>query len=189
MPGSFKDYRYTIAFGVSILLAAAAYAWGWFDKVADIPGSFGYVTSFIAGLMFSSTFTAAPAAFLFVEFGSHLSPLSVALVGGLGAMAGDLIMYRFIKNNLLKELKTLGALLFSTRSRVYLERISRHRVFLWTTPFIASLLIASPLPDELGVALFSLVNFQPKYLSLITFLLNAAGIFALVFFGHTLSRP
>jgi hypothetical protein len=109
-----------------------------------------------------------------------------ALVGGAGAMVSDLLLYRFLKTSLLEEWKLIMMSRISTQRREQMERITKHRVFIWTVPFIASALIASPVPDEVGVALFSVINFHPKYFSAISFLANMGGIFVLLSIGHAI---
>lgn len=181
-----KQYKYTISFLLSIVFAIVLELTGIIDGLVSLLGGYGYIGAFVNGLLFSSTFTAAPATVLFFEFGQHLHPLTVGLLGGAGAMVGDLLMYRFIKERLLEEFRAIGAYLIPIHRRELMERITRHSMFLWAAPFLASLLIASPLPDELGVSLFSLINFKPKYLFLITFFLNTIGILFLVYLGNAI---
>ncbi len=58
-------------------------------------GSLGYLGAFITGIFFVSTFTVVPAAVVLFNLADHLHPLEVALLAGLGAMAGDYIIFRF----------------------------------------------------------------------------------------------
>ena len=56
--------------------------------------------SFIAGMFFTSVFTVAPATVVLVEIARLNSLFLVALFGGIGAMIGDIIIFRFVKNRL-----------------------------------------------------------------------------------------
>jgi len=181
---NFKKYKYLWSFLLSIIFAIILYFAGVFNIMVVEMGSYGYIGAFFVGMMFASTFTAASATFLFLNFGSHLNPWLVILLGGLGAMTSDLFFYELVSHKILTEIKALGTFLLPIKKLEMMEVFSKKRVFLWGIPFVASLLIASPLPDELGVALFSLINFKPKYLSVVTFLLNTLGIFILVFLGY-----
>lgn len=179
-----KQYKYTIGFAFSIFVALILFLTGTFDLLANSLNGAGYPSAVIAGFLFPITFTAAASGLYLVELGTDLNPIIIALLAGFGAMLADLLMFRFINGTIIQELKLIMALLVPPHRRKRMERLTRHRVFLLGIPFIASLLIASPLPDEIGVALFGLVNFKPKYLSLITYVLNTAGIFLLVFAGY-----
>lgn len=179
-----KDFKFTLSFLLSIILAIVLFVLGAFDSAAQTLGNFGYIGAFFAGILFASTFTSASAALFFITLGEHLNPYWVGIIGGLGTMIGDLVMYHFIREKLFVELKALSEYFITENRRQKMEEFTKHRVFVWLVPFIASVLIASPLPDEIGIALFSMVNFHPKYVSIIAFLLNAIGIFSLVMIGY-----
>lgn len=182
-----KTFPYITGFVVSILAAIVLFATGILGGLVEALNNFGYLGAFLSGFTYSSTFTASIAAFFFVELGGHLHSLTVIVLGGIGAMLGDLFFYWIIKDGVGKEVAALLLRLMPGKGLKRLERFTKRRVFLWTMPFLASLLIASPLPDELGVALFGLINFRMKYLSLVSFLLNTAGIATLVFIGSQLT--
>src|SRR3989338_8389600 len=56
-----------------------------------------FVGSFIAGIFFVSIFTAAPATVALGEIAQSNSVIMTAILGGLGALIGDLIIFRFVK--------------------------------------------------------------------------------------------
>lgn len=179
-----KKYPYSLTFVFSITLTIILYWQGVIDWVVFALGPLGYLGAFFAGMFFSTSF-GGPAGTLFLfDLGGILNPYLIALIGGLGAMCTDLLIYRLIKDSLFQEIKIGLAFILSPQNRERLELMSRKRFFLWGVPFLASFFIASPLPDEIGVSLFSLINFKPKYLSLITFTLNTLGIFTIVMLGH-----
>ena len=178
-----RQYKYSISFLLSIVCAVVLQSTGVMENFVGLLDTYGYIGAFVNGLFISTTLTAAPATVLFFDFGKNLNPLLVGLLGGTGAMVGDLLMYRFIKESLMEEFRAIGVYLIPIHRRELMERITKHTMFLWAAPFLASLLIASPLPDELGVSLFNFINFKPKYLSVVTFLLNTIGILCLVYLG------
>lgn len=177
------QYKHTLLLGGSIVVAFILFFSGYLHAITHTIDGYGYITAFLAGLLFTISFTSAIASLIFVELGNTTSPLLFAVVGGLGAMVSDLLLYRFLKTSLLEEWKLIMVAHISTQRRAQMERITKNRVFIWTVPFIASVLIASPVPDEVGVALFSVINFHPKYFSLISFLANMGGIFILLTIG------
>jgi len=181
-------YKYTLIFISSIVIAIVLFVSGSFEKIIDSLDGFGYVSAFIAGLGFSVSFSTAPASLFFVNLGEHYNPFAIAVIGGLGAMVSDLLLYKFIKDDLFDEVKAIFLALLPPFHREKLEQFTKHRFFVWTVPLLASMLIASPLPDEIGIALFSVVNFKPRYLSVITFTLNTIGIFILVMVGYALVK-
>lgn len=153
---------------------------GIYQKLVLRLEDFGYLGAFLAGMFFISTFTAIPAAtvlFLFAERFDNLPFL--ALVAGAGAVLGDYFVFRFVKDGLADELKGIlkhiggGGLL-----RVHW--IAHTKYFGWLGPVLGALIIASPLPDELGVGLLGIYKMENKKFILLSFILNTIGIFALL---------
>ncbi|MBI5728240.1 MAG: hypothetical protein HY984_00625 [Candidatus Magasanikbacteria bacterium] len=182
-----QTYKYTFSLLFSILVAIVLFRTGTLDYLTHALRGYAYLSATVAGFLFAISVTAPTAGLYFVALGQGLNSYAVVLFGATGAMAADIIMYRFIKDGLLEEFKLIIEAVLAPHHRERMEAITEHRVFVWIVPFVASALIASPLPDEIGLALFSLINFHPKYLSIIAFVLNAAGIATLVFIGHSLA--
>ncbi|MEK7187873.1 MAG: hypothetical protein AAB691_03465 [Patescibacteria group bacterium] len=111
-----------------------------------------YFGDFFAGMLFTSVFTTAPAIALLGELARQQSPLAVSLIGGLGAMIGDAILFGFIRDRVTDDI----AYLRSHAPRVRLPALFRTRLFHRFVPFLGALIIASPLPDELGITLLGL---------------------------------
>lgn len=179
-------YKFTVGFLVSVAFTLTLSSWGVFDAAARAVQSYGTLGSLIAGIMFSSVFTAVPATFLLAALGQTLPPLLVIALGGVGAMIGDMLMYHALKNGVMNEILLIATAVFPQHRRERMEQITKSRVFVWLVPLIASTLIASPLPDEVGIALFSLINFRPKYLSIISLILNMIGITAIVLISRAI---
>lgn len=128
--------------------------------------------SFVAGMFFTSVFTAAPATVVLTEIAQINSVIWVALFGGAGALIGDLIIFRFIKNRLSEDILYLLKKSKSER----LISIFRLRIFRWSMAFLGALVIASPLPDELGLAMLGFSKMKISLFIPISFLLNSLGI-------------
>src|SRR3990167_10972742 len=56
------------------------------------------IGSFIAGMFFTSIFTTAPAIVTLGEIAQANSVILTAFFGGLGAVVGDLIIFRFVRD-------------------------------------------------------------------------------------------
>ncbi|PIQ75552.1 MAG: hypothetical protein CO003_00255 [Candidatus Portnoybacteria bacterium CG_4_8_14_3_um_filter_44_15] len=128
--------------------------------------------SFIAGMFFTSVFTVAPATVVLVEIARLNSLFLVALFGGIGAMIGDIIIFRFVKNRLSEDVLFLLKKSKSER----LISIFRLRIFRWLIAFLGALIIASPLPDELGLMMMGFSKIRTSLFIPISFLLNSLGI-------------
>ncbi|OGG47302.1 hypothetical protein A2671_00140 [Candidatus Kaiserbacteria bacterium RIFCSPHIGHO2_01_FULL_49_13] len=131
------------------------------------------VGSFIAGLFFTSIFTTAPAIATLGELAQLNSVFLVALFGAAGALIGDFIIYQFVKDrvaeHLMELLKTEGVL---RRTRTLLKRSS----FRWIAFLLGGLVIASPLPDELGISLIGFSKMSVFRFAVLSYLFNFLGI-------------
>lgn len=135
-------------------------------------GAFGLLGSFIAGLFFTSVFTVAPSTVAFSEI-THTEPLFyTVLLGGLGAMIGDLVIFRFIKDSLADDLSKL--IKHSPMKR--LASVFKLKFFRWFIAFLGALVIASPLPDEIGLAMMGLTKVKTAVFIPLSFALNSLGI-------------
>ena len=141
-----------------------------------------FIGSFIAGIFFVSVFTAAPATVALGEIAQSNSVITVAILGGLGALIGDLIIFRFVKDRVSDHFYYLMRVSKSER----LFSIFKLKLFRWIIPFVGALIIASPLPDEIGVAMLGLSKMKNSYFILLSFLLNSAGILIIGLIAKTL---
>lgn len=135
--------------------------------------------SLLAGMFFVSIFTAAPAGVVLFEIAAANSIWEVALFGGIGALIGDLIIFRFIKDSLSEDIywlikKTKQDRLFS---------IFKLKLVRWVVPFLGALMVASPLPDELGLTMMGLSKIKTSAFIPISFLLNFFGILIIGLFA------
>jgi len=138
--------------------------------------------SFIAGLFFTSAFTTAPAiAALGIIAKASESVLQVALIGALGALIGDLIIFRFIRDRLSEDIYfVLG------KEGKKVRHLFHIRLFRWLTFLFGGLIIASPLPDELGLALMGLSRTRASLLIPTSFIFNFTGILIISLIANAL---
>lgn len=142
-----------------------------------------WLGSFIAGMFFTSVFTTAPAIVTLAEIAQAHSIISTALFGAGGAVMGDLIIFRFVRDRLLEHLtelikhqgagKRIGALL-------------RLKHFRWITLLVGGMIIASPLPDELAISLLGLSKTRTSLFVLLSFTFNFIGILLIGLMAKTL---
>ncbi|MBU2103956.1 hypothetical protein KKD81_02755 [Patescibacteria group bacterium] len=139
-------------------------------------GSYGYLGSFIAGIFFVSTFTVAPSGAVLFHLAEQYNPVLIALTAGAGGVLGDLLIFRFARGDAFVELAPIT------------DRIKKHPIFSlfkspgfgWFTPVLGALIIASPLPDEAGIALMGLSKIREWQFMLLTYVLNSTGILIIV---------
>jgi hypothetical protein len=134
-----------------------------------------FLGSFVAGMFFISIFSAAPAGVVLVELARSCPVLEVALWGGLGALVGDLIIFSFAKDRLGEDLSDL----VKQATHKKLSSILQLKLFRWTVPFLGALIVASPFPDELGLAMMGLSKMRTSLFIPLSFLLNFLGILVL----------
>lgn len=140
-------------------------------------GEWGYLGAFFAGVLFVSTFTAATGALLLLVFAETLHPIELGLIAGAGAVMGDLLILRLIEDDLSGELRQLFN---HFDPRHHLSHVLHSRYFGWTLPVLGAIIIASPLPDELGVSLMGISKMKTLNFILISYFLNSLGIFLVV---------
>lgn len=129
--------------------------------------------SFVAGLFFVSVFTIAPASIVLAELAQSSSLVTVALFGGLGAMFGDALLFLFVRDIFAEDLQEF----LKKHKKVRLISHLHFGFLRWLSPIIGALIIASPLPDELGITMLGLAKLKLRSLLPIVFVLNTIGIF------------
>ncbi len=139
-------------------------------------GGFGYIGAFIGGMLFVSTFTVATGAVILLVLAERLSPLEVGLIAGAGGVVGDIAIFHLIKDTLKDDIK----IMYKQFGGRHLSHVLHTKYFHWTLPVIGALIIASPLPDELGVGLMGISKMNTLRFIMVSFILNAIGIFLIV---------
>ena len=137
----------------------------------------GYVGGFIAGMLFVSTFTVASGAIILLVLAEELPFFGLGIVAGAGAVLSDYFIFKTVKNkDFVRELKHLFDFFQSER----LNHLIHTKYFSWTLPVIGALIIASPLPDELGVSLMGISKMKPIEFLVLSFILNTIGILLVI---------
>jgi len=138
-------------------------------------GAWEYIGALIAGSLFVSSFTVATAIVIIGVLVENIHPLALGLIGGIGAVVGDFLVFKLVKDHLADEV----ALLIGREGITYIKTVIRSRYIAWTLPIIGALIIASPLPDEFGVSLLGFSKMSDAKFMLISFVANSLGILAI----------
>jgi len=141
------------------------------------------IGSFVAGMFFTSVFTVAPAVAVLGEIAQANSIILTAIFGAMGAVIGDLVIFRFIRDrfseHLMELIKHQG-----TGKRI--KALFKLRFFRWLTFFVGGLIIASPLPDELGISLLGFSKMKTLWFIPLSFTFNFIGILLIGLVAKTL---
>jgi len=132
------------------------------------------VGSIIAGIFFTSVFTTAPAIVVLGEIAATNSVFTVAFFGAAGALLGDWFIFRFVRDRLTENLME-----FIKKGHPHLKALFYSRAYKRFLQFLGALVIASPLPDELGLVMLGASHVDKKSFVLISFTLNFLGILAI----------
>lgn len=139
-------------------------------------GNFGYLSAFIAGMLFVSTFTIVTGALILMTLAKTLSPMELILLAGIGAVIGDLLIFLFVKDEVTKEIEPI----YEEIAGSHLKKILHTKYFGWTLPVVGAFIIISPLPDELGVSLMGVSKMKINKFLVISWVSHTLGMFFLV---------
>ncbi len=159
---------------LSVLVAVLLGKSGALETFLVTVGEWRLVGSFLAGMLFTSVFTAAPAAVLLGELAQANSVWDVAAVGAFGALAGDYLIFRFVRDRLSEDIRSL--LGHKVRRLPKIWKLPSAR---WLTIILGMIIIASPLPDEIGIALLGFMKTRKKDFFLLSLVANFLGILAI----------
>lgn len=158
--------------GVAVLIARS----GVVHELLEPLGALGWISSFFAGLFFTSVFTTAPAIVALGEISQGQPLWLVAALGAAGAVVGDVIIFRFLRDHMADR---LGSMLQNKSIRMRFKSLIRLKFFRYFTFLLGGIIIASPLPDELGLGLVGFSKVGEKPLIILSYIFNFLGIVAI----------
>lgn len=161
---------------ISVLAAYILFQTGAFHTFVHSLQNFGYIGVFISGMFFVSIFTTAPAAVILLTFAETLPVVLVAAVAGVGSVLGDAIILSFISDNIDKSV----TLISGEKGVKKVIRLLRHTKYKFFLTVIGAIVVASPLPDELGLTLMGVSKIKPLTFIGISLVLNTLGIWVLL---------
>ena len=139
------------------------------------------LSSFIAGIFWASAFTVAPASIVLLGLAKDGSIFWIAFWGGIGAFLADFIIFHFIKDDLTPDIDEI--LKHSKFKKI--KVLLKFKSFRWLFSLLGALIIASPLPDDVGLMLLGLSKMNTYLFSFFMLILNFIGILSveLIFRG------
>ncbi len=179
----FVKYPKFILLFITFMVAYLIFAGRDHPFLNEVLTHLGYVGTFIAGMMYAYGFTAGPATSILLILSKEQNILVAGIIAGLGALLSDLLIFKLIRHSFYDEI----------------EMLSNEKIILWLTKTLpsiikkyllsvcAAIIIASPLPDEIGVSMMaSDRRITEDNFMLFSFLLNTLGIFVILWIGTTL---
>jgi len=164
--------------GRDILIIAASLSFAAFLVETDaIPRFMALIGSvpveaFIAGFFFTSLLTITPAGVAFAEMAQTVPATQLAAWGAAGAVVGDLVLFLFVRDALSEDVLAMMRGSWVRKLKV----LFRSPLLSWAVPVAGALVIASPLPDEVGLAMLGLSKTDLRFLIPVSYAMNFLGI-------------
>ena len=162
--------------GVSVFVSVWIVRLGVLQNVVNVMDEAKLLATFIAGFFFTSAFTISPAAIVLASLGTHTPHLQLAFWGACGALVGDLTIFFFVRDRFSEDIKEV---LKITKARK-ISHFFKKGFFRWLSPLLGAIIIASPLPDEIGIGMMGLSKTRMALLIPISFVMNFIGVLLVV---------
>lgn len=178
-----KVFRDALLIAISILIAVFLHQSELLENLIKFTyGIYFAIGVFVAGIFFASTFTVAISSSIFLLLAETHNPIVIATIGGLGAFLGDSFIFKFLKDDLIADFEYLERYFPQRTAR----RLFHSKLIFWFAPVLAALMIASPLPDEVGLIMLARIKLKYHHFFLISFFLNTFGILIISLFGRVI---
>ena len=148
-------------------------------------GDTGYLVAFIGGGLFAFGFGAPFGVAVLAIMADELDIFLAALAGGAGALVSNFLTFKLVRLTFKDEVvRFKGSTAYSLFNAMLKRRVPT-KVAFYMILSLAGLAIASPLPDEFGVALLAgLTSVNEKVFVVVSFALNSVGVFIVLLIGH-----
>lgn len=141
-------------------------------KLAD----FGYLGALLGGALFVWSYSVGIGLAILLTLKEELPLVPLAIAGGIGGMLGDLVIFRFVKSTLKRELLDIAHKLWGKKA-VKNVRKGPLKFFL---PVIGVIIVLSPFPDELGISLMGLSRISTIQFILLTATLDSINVYLML---------
>lgn len=169
--------RNTFLLLLGLFFTYLLYRSSFFPSLVSFLTRFGYLGGLLGGFLFSSTLTALIGLLLMLSLAPYLNLFGLVSAAALGAVIGDIIIFYLIRNKIDHD-SSFTPQLFT---RYHLTKLFHSRYFSWTLPVVGALIIMSPLPDELGISLFSVSHAPIEEFAFVSLMSRTFIIFLVIF--------
>lgn len=177
-----KIFLDTVFVLISVAVAIYLEESGVIANFISLFGNFKILAAVIGGMFFTSVFTTASAIVLLGELSLGLPLFWLTLFAGIGSVLGDYMIFRFVKDKIIEDFKHI----ISYEKRKRIKQVFRRKLFRYFVPFIGGIILASPLPDELGITILSISKMKEKYFLPMSFTFNSLGILVIALIARGL---
>ncbi len=170
-------------FIVSVILVYILFSVLAYKPLHDALIFMGYFGTFLAGLLYPYALTSAAGTGILLILAKEQNLILAGVIAGIGALISDVIIFLFVKYGFSDEVQRLS-------TEKFVQAVNRWipdsvRVYLVAT--FACVLIASPLPTEIGIMLMaSIKSLSAKKFVTMIYILHASAIFIILLIGSTL---
>jgi hypothetical protein len=165
-------------FIVSVILVYFFFSGLAYKPLHDALVFMGYFETFLAGLLYPYALTSAAGTGILLILAKEQNLLLAGVIAGIGALISDIILFLFVSHGFSDEVQKLSK---ETVVRT-INRWIPNSVRVYLLAAFASLLIASPLPTEIGIMLMASI----KKFVIIAYILHASAIFIILLIGSTI---
>jgi len=169
-------HKNIFVFFVGLLLALAICQNSTFRAFWLNLGNYGYLGAFVAGMLLISTFSIATGIVVLVTLAQRVSPITLGVFALFGAVIGDVLIFKFIKDDVEEEIEPI----YKQFAGKHLTKLLHTRYFSWTLPVVGAFILATPLPDELAISLMGISKMTIAEFFIISLLSHATGIFLII---------
>jgi uncharacterized membrane protein YdjX (TVP38/TMEM64 family) len=143
----------------------------------------GYFGTFLAGLLYPYALTSAAGTGILLILAKEQNLLLAGVIAVIGALISDIFLFLFVTNSFSDEVQKLS-------KETFIQAIIRwipDSIRAYLIAIFAGLLIASPLPTEIGILLLtSIRSISFKKFIIIIYILHASAIFLILLIGNTI---
>lgn len=166
-----------LLFDTAIFILSLSIAWylvrsGFLNNLIVAVLPFRFISEFVAGMLYTSFLTSPISVAMIVVLAKSNNPITLALLAGFGAAFMDLLIIKFFREKLSKDMDLVSHELRLKKINNLLIKFKLDFI----TPVIGAIIIASPLPDELGLVMLGASKLKYHEVAILTYILNTAGI-------------
>lgn len=176
-------YPKFIIFIITVILAYQLFRFAEYGPLHSQIIELKLLGALIAGLFYTYGFTTAFSIAIFLVIGQNNNIIIAALLGGLGALFSDFIIFEFVRKSFSDEIVSLS----HEKIIRYMNQKISNKMKKYLIPVISAIIIASPLPDELGVGVLATIRkLSAQEFVLVSYIGNVVGIYVILTIGSLL---
>ncbi len=175
-----NKYRKLLLFIISVIVVYFLFSDVFYEPLHGALAFLGYFGTLLAGLLYPYSFTTAAGTAILLIIAKEQNLLLAGILAAVGALISDLIIFFFVKYGFSDEVKRLSKEGFVQR----LCTLIPNSIRTYLLAAFASILIAAPLPTEIGILLMtSIRKLSTKKFVIIVYVLHVCAIFVILLLG------